>query len=47
MNSDLEDFHDNCIDLLKGPGKDDQKTFSEERNEVMKVFSFNLLLFCL
>ncbi|XP_036018294.1 coiled-coil domain-containing protein 141 isoform X5 [Mus musculus] len=33
MNSDLEDFHDNCIDLLKGPGKDDQKTFSEERNE--------------
>ncbi|XP_034352494.1 coiled-coil domain-containing protein 141 isoform X2 [Arvicanthis niloticus] len=33
MNSDLEDFHDNCIDLLKEPGKDEQTTFSEERNE--------------
>ncbi|XP_028618866.1 coiled-coil domain-containing protein 141 [Grammomys surdaster] len=33
MNLNLEDFHDNCIDLLKEPGRDEQTTFSEERNE--------------
>ncbi|XP_031226604.1 coiled-coil domain-containing protein 141 isoform X3 [Mastomys coucha] len=33
MSSNLEDFHDSCIDLLKEPGRDEQTTFNEERNE--------------
>lgn len=33
VNSNLEDFHDNSIDLLKEPGRDEQTTFSEERSE--------------
>lgn len=33
VNSNLEDFHGNSIDLLKEPGRDEQTTFSEERSE--------------
>lgn len=44
MNSNLEDFHGNSIDLLKEPGGDEQTTFSEERSEVMKVFRFSSVI---
>ncbi|XP_055456756.1 coiled-coil domain-containing protein 141 isoform X3 [Psammomys obesus] len=33
MNPNLEDFHDNCIDLLKEPVRKVQATLNEERNE--------------
>uniref|UniRef100_A0A8D2DH75 Coiled-coil domain-containing protein 141 n=1 Tax=Sciurus vulgaris TaxID=55149 RepID=A0A8D2DH75_SCIVU len=33
MNSNLEDFHDNCIDLLKEPVRNKQTIFNEERNK--------------
>ncbi|XP_060246392.1 coiled-coil domain-containing protein 141 isoform X3 [Meriones unguiculatus] len=34
MNPNLEDFHDNCIDLLKEPVRKVQAILNEERNEV-------------
>ncbi|XP_015336595.1 coiled-coil domain-containing protein 141 isoform X3 [Marmota marmota marmota] len=33
MNSNLEDFHDNSIDLLKEPVRNKQMIFNEERNK--------------
>ncbi|CAO2596923.1 Coiled-coil domain-containing protein 141 [Lemmus lemmus] len=33
MNPNLEVFHDNCIDLLKEPPRNEQTLFDEERNE--------------
>ncbi|XP_060246393.1 coiled-coil domain-containing protein 141 isoform X4 [Meriones unguiculatus] len=33
MNPNLEDFHDNCIDLLKEPVRKVQAILNEERNE--------------
>ncbi|XP_052038731.1 coiled-coil domain-containing protein 141 [Apodemus sylvaticus] len=33
MSSNLEDFHDNCIDLVKEPRRNEQTTFDGERNE--------------
>ncbi|XP_036856205.1 coiled-coil domain-containing protein 141 isoform X3 [Manis javanica] len=33
MNVNLEDFHDDCIDLLKEPVRNKQKIFHEERNK--------------
>ncbi|XP_069876099.1 coiled-coil domain-containing protein 141 isoform X2 [Dipodomys merriami] len=34
MNPNLENFHDNCIDLLKEPARHKQIIFKEERNKV-------------
>ncbi|XP_048201118.1 coiled-coil domain-containing protein 141 isoform X2 [Perognathus longimembris pacificus] len=33
MNLNLENFHDNCIDLLKEPARNKQTVFKEERNK--------------
>lgn len=37
MNVNLEDFHDDCIDLLKEPVRNKQTIFHEERNKVKKT----------
>lgn len=37
MNPNLEDFHDDYIDLLKEPAKNKQTICNEERNKVKKT----------
>jgi hypothetical protein len=37
MNPNLEDFHDNFIDLLKEPARNKQTIFNEGRNKVKKT----------
>ena len=36
LNLNLEDFHDDCIDLLKGPARNKQIIFNDEHNKVKK-----------
>ena len=36
-NVDLEDFHDDFVDLLKEPVRNKQVLFSEEKNKVKKT----------
>lgn len=37
MNLSLEDFHDDCVDLLKEPARNKQTIFDKGRNKVKKT----------
>lgn len=37
MNLNLEGFHDDCIDLLKEPGRNKRTIFNKGRNKVKKT----------
>lgn len=41
MNLNLEDLHDDFVDLLKEPARNKQTLFNEERNKVMKPCSLS------
>lgn len=37
MNLNSEDFHDDCVDLLKEPVRNKQTVFNEEMNKVKRT----------
>lgn len=44
MNLNLEDFHDDCIDLLKEPARNKQTLFNDGRNKVKKSMYPQILI---
>ena len=44
MNLNLEDFHDDCIDLLKEPARNKQTIFNDGRNKVKKSMYPQILI---
>lgn len=44
LNLNLEDFHDDCIDLLKEPARNKQTIFNDGRNKVKKSMYPQILI---